>query len=251
MKRFDNVLERNIKQIQAINFNWGSPGAWVAPEIQVNSSSQWGGSHYQSKLLTLLDAHIITAKCFGQVIMFIEGKDSLEGGKGSKITRKASKWHNLHGKILIHFIYFLQREHIEGWDWSQWKIVSATRVSHGSRDLPAHRSAVYSANSLWAGLSWPCLMSVCSQSIWVSSILSITKLLQDLTMSLAHPSFWGSNSAQCFWRGMRLLGKAEQAVNVRNFSLDTSVLSTSSSKTKHLLAAYAANFLSLSLKKNK
>lgn len=69
----------------------------MAPKIQVNPS-QWGGSHHQSQLLTLLEdvdtAHVITAKCFGQVIMFIEGKDGLEGRKSSKITRKASKWQN-------------------------------------------------------------------------------------------------------------------------------------------------------------
>lgn len=42
-------------------------------------------------------------------------------------------------------------------------------------------------------------------------------------------------SSQCSWKGMRLLEKAVQAVNVRNFSLDTSVLSTLSPKTEHLL----------------
>lgn len=72
----------------------------------------------------------------------------------------------------------------------------------------------------------------------MSSILSITnmKLLQDFTMSLAHPSFWGSNSLLSALGGeWGCWKKAVQAVNVRNFSLDTSVLSTPSPKTEHLL----------------
>lgn len=58
-------------------------------------------------------------------------------------------------------------------------------------------------------------------------------------------------SAQCFWRGMRLLGKAVQAVNVRNFSLDTSILSTPSPITEHLppLSCLCSQLFALVLKK--
>lgn len=58
-------------------------------------------------------------------------------------------------------------------------------------------------------------------------------------------------SAQCFWKGMRLLGKAVQAVNVRNFSLDTSILSTPSPKTEHLppLSCLCSQLFVLVLKK--
>lgn len=51
---------------------------------------------------------------------------------------------------------------------------------------------------------------------------------------------------------MRLLGKAVQAVNVRNFSLDASVLSTPSPKTEHLppLSCLRSQVFVLVLKKN-
>lgn len=159
-------------------------------------------------------------------------------------------------KILIPFIYFLQREDIEGWDWSQWKIVCAVRASHGSRGLPAHRSAAYIASSLWAGLSWPFLMSVCSRSIWASSILSITnmKLLQDFTMSLAHPSFWGSNSLLSAFG--REWGCWEKLCKQLMWGISALIplfwaLLHLKQSIYLLSAAYAANFLSLSLKKNK
>lgn len=121
---------------------------------------------------------------------------------------------------MIPFIYFLQGEDIEGWDWSEWKAVSAIKASHGCRDLPAPGSAANIANSLWTFL-----MSVCSQSIWASYILSITWSFYR-NSQLCH-SFWGSNSLLSALGGeWGWLGKAVQAVNVRNFSLDTSVLST-------------------------
>lgn len=40
--------------------------------------------------------------------MFVEGRDSLEDGKMSKITRKDGKWQNQNEEILIPFTYFLQ-----------------------------------------------------------------------------------------------------------------------------------------------
>lgn len=89
-------------------------------------------------------------------------------------------------------------------------------------------------NSLWAGLSWPFLISV---------YLGIFHLDHDKHEAFtALHNVTGSSlilrlklPAQCSWRGMRLLEKAVQAVNVRNFSLDASVLSTPSPKTEHLL----------------
>lgn len=59
-------------------------------------------------------------------------------------------------------------------------------------------------------------------------------------------------SAQCFWRGMRMLGKPVPAVNVRNFSLDASILSTPSPKKAHLppLSCLSSQLFVLVLKKN-
>lgn len=75
------------------------------------------------------------------------------------------------------------------------------------------------------------------------------KLLQDFTNMSLILRF--KLSAQCFWRGMRLLRKAVQAVNVRNFSLDTSVLSTPSPKAEHLppLSCLCSQLFVLVLKK--
>lgn len=116
-------------------------------------------------------------------------------------------------------------------------------------DLPAHRSAAYITNSLW-----PFLMSVSSQSIWASSILNIanTKLLRDFTMSLAYPSFWGSNSLLSAlgkeWDCWKKLCKQLMWGISALIPLFWALLHLKQS-IYCLSAAHAAKFLSLSLKK--
>lgn len=59
-------------------------------------------------------------------------------------------------------------------------------------------------------------------------------------------------SAQCFWMRMRILGKVVWAVNVRNFSLDASILGTPHLK-QHLppLSCLSSQHFVLVLKNNK
>lgn len=132
--------------------------------------------------------------------------------------------------------------------------VCAIRAPHGSRDLPAHRPASYIANSLWTGLSRLFLTSVCCPSIWVSFVLNLTnmKLLQDFRMSLAHPSFWGTNSLLSAFGGEWGCWEKQYEQLMWGISALMPLFWTllHLKQTIYLLsAAYPANFLSLSLKK--
>lgn len=176
--------------------------------------------------------------------MFVERRDRLERWKSSKITRKASKWQNQDEEILIPLIYFLQGggKGCVVRPVSMKNAVSAIRAPRRSRDLPAHRSASYIANSLPAGLSRWFSMATEFEHLpcWAEQTWNLYKT------SGGHWLIF--SFAQFCWSGRRMLGKYKHLMWGIS-ALMHSFWSLLQQSTYHLSAAYPANFLSLSLNK--